>query len=247
VLVENGLYLGNFKSQTGPSKQYYDITIIKIDPDLYEFKLLCIDELKGHSLTVKEWSKKYNLIGAINVGMFLEDYKSNVGYMKNYGYVNNNRINKKYMSVAAFNPKNKASDPIRIFDIDERKIEAIIQDYYTVIQNLRLIKKPAENRWSNQDRKWSEVALGQDKDGNVLFIFSRTPHTMFDFNNIVINLPIDIVNAQHLEGGPEASLYFSYKNIKIELWGSYETNFNENDSNDSYWPIPNVLGIIRKE
>lgn len=179
--------------------------------------------------------------------MFLEDYKSNVGYMKNFDYVNNKNISTKYMSVAAFNPKNKKSNPFMIFDIDEVDIEEIIEDYNTVIQNLRLIKKPAENRWAKQIRKWSEVALGQDINGNVLFIFSRKPHTMFDFNNILISLSIDIINAQHLEGGPEASLYFSYNDFTIELFGSFETNFIENDGNDSYWPIPNVIGISMKK
>lgn len=245
--VDDGLFIGEFlspvKSIIGDSK----IAIVKIDPNQYNLKLLCADELKQENLTVKEWVEKYNLIAAMNAGMFLEDFKSNVGYMRNYDYVNNIKVSPKYLSVSAFNPIAKSNEPFKIFDIDEMDIKKVKDEYQTVIQNLRLIKNPAENRWSKQNRKWSEAALGQDKEGNVLFVFSRSPYSMFEFNNILINLSIDIVNAQHLEGGPEASLYFFYNNIKIELWGSYETNFNENDSNESYWPIPNVLGIMRKE
>jgi len=245
--IDDGLSIGEFispsKSIVGDSK----ITIIKIDPQLYSLRLLCADEQNHSKLTVKEWCGKYKLICAVNAGMFQTDYKSNVGYMKNFDYNNNSKINSKYNSVAAFNPVDSYKDPYCIFDIDEKDMNAIILDYNTVVQNLRLIKWPARNRWSQQGKKWSEVALGQDKDGNVLFIFSRSPFSMHDFNKILINLPIGILCAQHLEGGPEASLYLKYKETEIELFGSYETGFNEFDDNNMYWAIPNVIGVIKKK
>ncbi len=65
-----------------------------------------------------------------------------------------------------------------------------------------------------------------DQEGNILFIFSRTPFSMHDLNNILIELPIKIDCAQHLEGGPEASLFFDYDGLLMEQMGSYETGFN---------------------
>lgn len=245
--VEEGLFIGRFpatqKSIIGDSK----ITIIKISPCLYSFNLLCVGELNHPNLTVKEWCGKYNLIGAINAGMYQQDYRSNVGYMKNFTYTNNATINSKYFSVAAFNPVDAVIKPFQIFDIDTKDMNEIISNYDTVIQNLRLIKKPSQNRWARQNKKWSEAALGQDTLGNVLFIFSRSPYSMYDFNHILLNLPIHLSCAQHLEGGPEASLYFSYKDIKIEEVGSYETDFTESHENTSFWPIPNVIGFVKKE
>lgn len=243
--LDTGLHIGEFespqKSNTGDSK----ITILRIDPHIYPFKLLCADELKHSNLTAKEWCQRYNLLGTINAGMFQMDYKSNVGFMKNYKYMNNATINSKYFSVAAFNPIDTTSKFFHIFDIDDSNIKDIINNYNTVIQNLRLIKRPALNRWSQQKKMWSEAALGQDKNGNVLFIFSHSPYSMHDLNNILINLPIEIICAQHLEGGPEASLYFSHKNLIIERVGSYETGFNENNDNKKYWPLPNVIGFYK--
>ena len=34
---------------------------------------------------------------------------------------------------------------------------------------------------------------------------------------------------------------------EIERFGSFETSFQENDSGSHSWPIPNVLGIRRRE
>ena len=245
-VIDEGLEIGEFefnqKSIVGDSK----VTIIKINPEFYSLTLLCCDEKKHDKLTAAEWCWKYDLIAVINAGMFLSDHRLNVGYMKNFEYLNNQRINSQYFSVVAFNPVDTTNVPFYIFDIDEDDMQEIISEYNTVIQNLRLIKRPAENRWSQQDRMWSEAVLGQDINGNILFIFSRSPYSMHDLINNLIDLPINLVCAQHLEGGPETSLFFSYNNLMIERMGSFETFFYESDDNKKYWPIPNVIGLKRK-
>jgi hypothetical protein len=50
----------------------------------------------------------------------------------------------------------------------------------------------------------------------------------------------------YLEGGPEASLYLEANGKKIERIGSYETGFWESDTNEQFWPLPNVIGIVKK-
>jgi uncharacterized protein YigE (DUF2233 family) len=243
--IDAGLYVAEFespqKSVVGDSK----ITIVKINPAKFQFRLLCAKQLGAKNLIAKEWCEKFDLICCVNAGMFQTDHSTNVGYMKNLNYINNPGIHPKYHSVFAFNPITKSTVQAAIFDIDEHKMDKITKNYNTVIQNLRLIKNPRENRWSKQDKMWSEVALGQDKEGNILFIFSRSPYSMHDFNNILLKLPIEIVNSHHLEGGPEASLYFKYEELEIEKSGSFETNFFESDNNIQPWPIPNVLGFVK--
>jgi hypothetical protein len=48
----------------------------------------------------------------------------------------------------------------------------------------------------------------------------------------------------HAEGGPEASLSVRGA-VKLDLSGSFETGFVENDLNMRQWAIPNVLGVAR--
>ena len=122
-------------------------------------------------------------------------------------------------------------------------MKTILEQYSSAVQNLRLIKRPGENRWSKQNRRWSEAALGEDASGNVLFIFSRTPFSMFEFNQELLSMGINLVAAQHLEGGPEAQLFFQVGDESEELFGSYETNFREDNSNKKAWAIPNVIGV----
>lgn len=246
IKIDDGLFIGNFTANHKSIVSDSKITIVKIDPEIYSLQLLCAKEYEGISLTAKEWCEKFGLMATVNAGMFQADYLSNVGYMKNFKHVNNSSIRTDYYSVSAFNPINQDIPEFRMYDIDNVDMKTIINNYNTVIQNLRLIKRPGENRWSQQAKIWSEVALGEDRDGNVLFIFCRSPYSMHDLNNILIELPIDIVCAQHLEGGPEVSLYLSWNGFNIDKFGSYETSFNEQDKNNHAWSIPNVIGLQKK-
>jgi exopolysaccharide biosynthesis protein len=241
--IDNGLHVAEFRAKQELIAGKSLITVIRINPNYYDLVLLTASELGEMNMSVKDWLKSYDLVCAINAGMFQTDFKSNVGYMKNYKHINHKKINSKYFSIAAFNPVDEGSPKIRIFDSDETNIHQIIKSYHTVIQNLRLIKRPGINRWKNQNKKWSEAALGEDQRGNVLFIFSRSPYSMYELNQSLLSLPIEIVCAQHLEGGPEASLYLNHNGIEIKRVGSYETDFNENDDNNKYWSIPNVIGL----
>lgn len=222
------------------------IVILRMDPNLWQLEVVGITqtgESSGH--TARAWSQSRNFSAAINAGMFATDYKTHIGYMGSSSHVNNSHPNA-YQSVAAFEPRDsKALPAFRIFDLDAPGIHFpdILKDYTSALQNLRLVKRSGLNQWPQQERKWSEAALGEDDAGRILFIYSRSPFSMHDLNDELLAAGIGLVAAQHLEGGPEAQLYMHVGNVEMELFGSYETSFKENDSNASAWPVPNILGV----
>jgi phosphodiester glycosidase len=232
-------------SPVGDSK----IAVLRIDPTTWELELVGRSQTGDPSgRTAREWAKDRDLAVVINAGMFATDYKTHVGYMEYQGHVNSSRLNG-YQSVAAFDPRNpEKRPPFQIFDLDEPGItlQAIRQDYASLVQNLRLIKKPGTNRWSKQEKMWSEAALGEDKKGRILFVFSRSPFSMHALNEELLSGGIGLVALQHLEGGPEAQLYLKVGNTEFELSGSYETSLRQDDRNAIAWPIPNVLGVRRR-
>ncbi|MBN1575371.1 MAG: phosphodiester glycosidase family protein [Chitinispirillaceae bacterium] len=244
--IDDGLFSAEFGVKEGAPSGDSGVTVIRIDPKLYRLRLLTASEMGVENMTARKWVMKYRLLGAINAGMYLTDYKTNCGYMKDFTHLNNPRVNKTYFSVAAFNPVDSQSPSFRIFDSDQADMQTIIASYNTVIQNLRLVKRPGINRWEQQEKKWSEVALGEDTDGNALFIFCREPLSMHDFNDRLLSLPVRLVCAQHCEGGPEASLYLNHNGKEILRNGSYETGFNENDSATAFLPLPNVIGVVKR-
>jgi hypothetical protein len=247
--LDTGLDAGVFSFATSDATANAGIVVLRIDPRIWDLKfrgLSTTGESKG--MTARQWCKRHNLTAAINAGMFAADSRTHLGYLRSGKNINNGLVNA-YRSVAAASPLLESqSQRFHIFDLDDAgmSIAAIQKDYALVVQNLRLLKRPGMNRWAEAPRRWSEAALGEDAQGRILFIFARSPFTMHDFNRALLSLDIGVVAAQHLEGGPEAQLYWHVGKDEREGFGSYETSFRENDSNAAAWPIPNVLGIQRR-
>jgi uncharacterized protein YigE (DUF2233 family) len=244
--VDDGLFFKQFDSTYEPPIKDSKITMIKINPMVYSFKLLCASELGKVRLTAKEWCNKYTLISAINAGMYQKDGFTNVGYMKNFSHLNNSRLNSAYKAVLAFNRVDEDVPEIQIIDLKFQDFEKLKPKYQTFIQNIRMISCNQENVWSKQNKRWSLAVLGMDQGGNVLFIFSEAPYSGYDFNNILLSLPISIFNAMYLEGGRAASLYFSANGFVLDKAGIYESGLNGNSIRSGAQPIPNVIGIIKK-
>ncbi len=225
------------------------IAVVRVDPKLWRLEIVGqteTGETAGRS--ARDWAQTHDLAVAINAGMFGEDYTTHVGYMEIKGRVVSPRINP-YQSVAAFDPQDRESHPpFRIFDLDDPgvTVQTIRDDYGSLVQNLRLIKRPGANRWSPQDKRWSEAALGEDEQGRILFIFSGSPFSMHDLVRELLSADIGVVAAQHLEGGRLAQLYVKVGEVELELCEGLGSSFGEEGQSTSAWPIPTVLGVSRR-
>jgi len=229
-------------SLTGDSR----IAVLRMDPNLWELAVVGTSQTgESNSHTAREWCQRHKFAAVINAGMFAADQKTHLGYLCSHEHVLSAHQNK-YQSIAAFDPRDPAALPrFRILDLDAPGItfQSILRDYASVVQNLRLVKRPGLNQWGQQERKWSEAALGEDDAGRILFLFSRSPFSMHDLNQELLASGIGLVAAQHLEGGPEAQLYLKAGGVELEMYGSYETPFRGNDAKSVPWPIPNILGV----
>jgi len=219
------------------------IHIVRIDPAKAKLKLFLASEYGKKSLTTAQWCKEFNLVSAINAGMYHKDLITNVGYLRNGSHIQNKRWNSKYKSALAFDPKKAGIPPAILVDLDEPDTIKSLSDYNAVVQNLRLVKGNGVNVWAKQDKKWSETAVGMDRDGRVLFLFCRSPLTMSDFNEIVRSLGLGVMRMMHVEGGPVASLSIRSPGITLDLAGSYQTIIQADDTNKEQWPIPNIIGV----
>lgn len=243
--LDEGLFLAHIKPKVKSRYGDSEITILKINPKNYSLKMMSASEY-GYPMTAKQWANRYNLVATINAGMFELDYLSNIGYMKNYSHVNNPNFKKGYNSILAFNPKRDDMPQVQIIDPKCQDFNKLKAEYNSFAQSLRMIDCKQQNTWSQQQRIWSTAAIGMDKDGNVLFIHSRSPFTVHDFIDSLISAPIGIRNAMYMDGGPEASLYINTHKEELGLIGSYETGFNENEDNSEFWDLPNVIGVEKK-
>ncbi len=207
------------------------VEVLRIDPERWETVALAASDTDGSVRTVSQWGREFDLTAVINAGMYATDHRTHVGYFRTGDHVNNGIWNQRdYRQAACFEPREPGLPPFALQDLDAAPESTFAHRYDIVIQNLRLVRKNGDNRWNPGDRRWAEACLGEDASGRMLWIYCRHPHDMHAFNEILLSLPIDLVAAQHLEGGTEAQIW-----IDPALHTASRTLLN--------FPIPNVLGI----
>lgn len=218
------------------------IHIVRIDPRQRRLEAVMAGGDDAKLRAAGAWCRERHLAVAINMGMYEQDQRTNTGYARKAAYVNNGHWGSKYRVALGLDPKKAGAAPVFMADLDKPGEKERLADYGTVVQNLRLVRG-GQNMWTKADRRWSEAAVGVDKQGRVLFMFCRYPHAMKELNDVLLALPLDLDTAMHVEGGPEASLSIHAGKVNLDLNGSYETGFVENDGEEKQWRIPNVLGV----
>jgi hypothetical protein len=225
-----GLDLGRFASRTLTPAGDGDVVVVRVDPHHWDLAYHTAADHGGENRSARAWTEKLGLAAAINAGMYQEDRRSHVGFLQIDGRVRNATPND-YLSAAAWGPRHRGDPAFRIFDLDETPLDSLRVRYRTVVQNLRLIKRARDNRWTARDRGWAEAALGEDAQGRALLIFCQTALSMHDLNEALLGLPLEIVCAQHLEGNLPAQLHLRAGGTTLTL-----------PAEDAP-PIPNVLGV----
>ena len=239
--LELGEYVPALKSEIGDSK----ITILRVDPKFYAFRLLESVQFKDQRRTAAQWCQQQKLVACINAGMYEPDGRAS-GYLRNGKYLNNATFNANN-SLLAFGRPDGQQPEIKLIDRGcEADWEQQTQRYRACSQSIRMIDCHRNNSWAPKPLKWSSAVWGMDTDGQALLIFCRSPYTMHDYVDILLNSPLNIQQAMYLEGGPEASLYVKSGATARNLFGSYETGFIENDNSRTAFPLPNVIGIVKK-
>jgi len=217
--------------------------IVRIDPAKAKLRSLMASAIDKQPRTAQTWCTSFGLAAVINAGMYDLDHLTHVGYMKSEKHINNRRWSKQYNSVFVFNPLKADLPQVQIIDLAEDR-PPVLESYGTVIQNLRLIKGTGINAWKEQPKKWSESALAIDNRGRVLFLFIRSPLSMHEFNEKILQLALNISRAMHLEGGPVSSLSICTPAKQIHLSGALEMGPIDDGGKYGQWPLPNVIGVV---
>jgi len=235
--LEPGLELARFSTAAREAAAEGDLIVLRVDPGLWDLRVLARDRgLEDRSRTVRSWCEDFGLVAAVNAGMYQADRRTHVGYCKVAGRMANPSAND-YLSALALNPVDPTDPPFRIFDLDEEPLAGVTARYHTVVQNLRLIKRSGENRWQPSDERWQEAALGEDWQGRALLIYCGTPRSMAEFNEILLELPLGLVAAQHLEGNAPARLWVQHSGLPAD---------DPFQGNNVGQLLPNILGVARR-
>lgn len=234
------------KSVVGDSK----ISILKIDQQKFDFEFLTASERGHQPRTAPEWAQEFDKNIIVNAGMYkYNKTQSNKGYMKNYNHLNNPVKNNYYNALLAMHPKDPKKPPFEIIDTYQKDWEKIKNQYHSVCQGMRMINDKGEGMafTKRPDQSCSMILAATDAESNLYFIFTRSPYTHLNMISLLKALPINIRTTVYLEGGPETSFYVNTGDTVIAKYGSYVSNTCDNDDNDHFRKMPNVIAIRKKK
>ncbi|MEI6138820.1 MAG: phosphodiester glycosidase family protein [Mariniphaga sp.] len=242
----------SFKEVDAPEKSILNdsrIFILKVDPMLCRFELLCSSQHGRKNRPADEWANEFNVNVVVNAGMFnMANGRTNKGYLKNYSHYNNSKRNGGYNVMMALNPKQRSEAEMVIYDLTCTSWDSIQRDYRSLCQGMRMIDCNGNRMaWDKNPGQACSMVIGaKDLSGNLFFVFTRSPYTHQKMIEFLYFLIPDIRTTVYLEGGPEASLYVQTSDTVISKIGSYVSKTYANDKNDHFWKIPNVIGIRSK-
>jgi hypothetical protein len=234
------------KSVVGDSR----ISILKVDSRKFDFEFLTASERGHHARTAPEWAQEFNKNIIINAGMYkYNKTQSNKGYMKNYNHLNNPSKSSYFNAMLAMHPKDTKKPPFEIIDIYKKNWEKIKNQYHSLCQGMRMINDEGEGLpfTKRPDQSCSMILAATDTAGSLYFIFTRSPYTHRNMISLLKGLPLNIRTTVYLEGGPETSFYVNTGDTLIAKFGSYVSNTCNNDDNDHFRKIPNVIAISKKK
>jgi hypothetical protein len=222
------------------------LTILKIDPRCFDFEFLTASERGNQPRIAPDWAAEFNKNIVINAGMYSYNRtQSNKGFMKNYEHYNNPKKSDYYNAMLAMHPKDKNKLPFEIIDITCRDWEKVKHEYHSFCQAMRMMScdGTAMQFSKRPDQSCSMVVAATDTTGNLYIVFTRSPYTHKAMIGYMQQMPFNLRTAVYLEGGPEASIYINTGDTIIAKFGSYVSNTCDNDNNDHFWKIPNVISL----
>lgn len=241
--LEEGLEYAEFSLQSEAGQQA-SLTVLRIDPELFDFRLYASAAHKHPALTLGQWADSHDLVAAINASMYLPDGVTSTGYMRQDDYINNKRLVRRFGAFFVAGPWQEGLPRADILTREDPQWQELLEQYRLVIQNYRMINDERRILWSPGGPLYAISAVAEDGAGKILFLHCREPLEAYSFAHALLHLPLDVRTVMYVEGGMQAGLVIRSPGLHQELRGRHLADFWVTGNVRAQ--LPNVLGIRRR-
>lgn len=213
----------NWRTQGGVEIADVDEELIVVRADPKSTALELVNPPDSNGQTVAELAEQRGFSVVINAAMFATDYVTSIGYMKNFGNINNSHISPKLRGFLLFHPKEPQLPPVKIAGKEE------LANYNSAFQTHRMWDAKEGILWKKGASIFHHVGLvGVDGQSRVLFFYHPTLVDVHDLVDHILNLGLDLKGLLYLDGGNHGALY-----LGRELGQGWNTGLS----------LPNLLGL----
>ena len=222
--LEEGLEYAEFSLQSEAGQQA-SLTVLRIDPELFDFRLYASAAHKHPALTLGQWADSHDLVAAINASMYLPDGVTSTGYMRQDDYINNKRLVRRFGAFFVAGPRQEGLPRADILTREDPQWQELLEQYRLVIQNYRMINDERRILWSPGGPLYAISAVAEDGTGKILFLHCREPLEAYSFAHALLHLPLDVRTVMYVEGGMQAGLVIRSPGLHQELRGRHLADF----------------------
>jgi hypothetical protein len=233
------------KSLIGDSK----LTLLKIDPKQVEFDLFTASAMDSLPKPVNVWADTMNLDIVFNAGMYdLGKPLISRGLLKNGSHSNQFTFKEGWNVMFALNPLDSLNEmDAAVYDMQCTPFTQIKDQYASFAQGLRMLDCSGNPMNWKKNQSCSMLVCAHDDKDNLIIIFNRSPYSQNQMIDFMKQFPTPLHNAIYMEGGPETSLYVNIGDFCLQKVGSYVSGTYAKDTNETFWRLPNVIGIRVKK
>lgn len=191
------------------------ISILRLDPQLYKFELLCASEHQRKNRTASEWAGEFGMMAVFNAGMYsLQNGRTSKGYMKNHAHYNNSPKPGLQCDDSHATPKSGGCCD-GSFDLTLTRWDSIRPHYASYSQLLRMIDRDG-NSMSWDKRPWQACSMAvcaTDTAGLIYFIFARSPYTHQQMIRFMLAMPFALRTLPHTSKEAPKPVFISIQAI----------------------------------
>jgi uncharacterized protein YigE (DUF2233 family) len=219
------------------------ITILRIDPDLWSFRVYFNREPK----TIKEWQQKTGAGVICNGGLYQESFEPIGRILSNgtsIGPIRNRHMKGMFLSEPkkGFENLPKAT----LIDLKDSKSEEQISFYEQGIQSFPILLDPqGQVRVNPSSFQANRTVLAQDGKGAIYILVSEKPYfTLYNLGHYLKSLPFGFRFILNLDGGSRTQLLVQIKEFKYLFTGQEEMSETARLLFPEPIKLPSVIGIL---
>ncbi len=229
VALEDGLELA---LHDGPDGSAGGLAILRIEPARFELVLVAAAREDGRLLTARAYGDRHGLVAAGNPGIFPSDDAR--AHLAAAG---------RDRAFLAFAPRRPELPPWRLADASCPDLASLATGYGAAIESRAALSCAGP---ATGGRRASAAAIGVDRAGRLLLVHVRAPVATGELLALLAPRSLDLERLLVAEAGPEAQLWVRAGEVELERVGSFEAGTFESDENRTAWPLPAVLGVVRR-
>jgi uncharacterized protein YigE (DUF2233 family) len=219
-----------------------NIAVLRVDPERADVRVRhCTLMSEGRPMDIVGWQRATHAAAVFNAGQYYPDL-SYMGLLLSGGRVVSGTPHPTFRA-ALVASRIPAGGGAQVLDLERQPLDPRAPGWREVAQSFMLVDDRGTVRVRRTDHVANRTAVAEDRHGRLLVIVSEGGYTLFDFADMLRQLPLEMTHAMSMDGGAEAQLVVRTAGVRYASFGRWEKDGDEKGIPGAAAPLPAVVEV----